>query len=86
MQDTNFNIFLKILLKIKGLHIKNIHRMRIFIEAICYISKNGCQWRLLPFYYGNWRAIHKRFKQWSEKIFGILYLNLFRLMLIWNMQ
>lgn len=63
IQDTIFDI----LLKIKGLHIKNINRIRVFIEAVYYISKSGCQWRLLPFYYGNWRAIHKRFKQWSDK-------------------
>jgi len=67
IQDTIFDIFLKILLKIKGLHSKNIHRIRMFIEAIYYIGRSGCQWRLLPFYYGDWRAVHKRFKQWSEK-------------------
>lgn len=67
IQDTIFNIFLKILFKIKGLHRKNIHQLRIFIEAIFYMVKTGCQWRLLPDYYGCWRAVHKRFKKWSDQ-------------------
>ena len=43
--------------------------MRIFIEAIWFIVRSGCQWRLLPNYYGNWRAVHRRFKRWVS--FGI---------------
>ncbi|MDE5014461.1 IS5/IS1182 family transposase, partial [Francisella tularensis subsp. holarctica] len=33
-----------------------------------------CQWRLLPFYYGKYRYIHNRFKDWCYKvIFSILF-------------
>ena len=42
-------------------------RLRLFIEAIWYIARTGCQWRLLPEKYGSWRAIHRRFKHWSDK-------------------
>lgn len=38
-------------------------RLRIFIEAVWYIVRSGCQWRLLPKTYGNYRSIHKRFKK-----------------------
>jgi len=31
-----------------------------------YICRSGCQCRLLPTYYGDWRAVHKRFMQWSK--------------------
>lgn len=50
----------------KGLHTKNENKLRIFIESCWYILRTGCQWRLLPKYYGNFRSIHKRFKRWAE--------------------
>ena len=59
-------IFTK-LKKIKKLHTKNEEKLRRFIEGIWYIARSGCQWRLLPDYYGNWRAVHMRFKEWSTK-------------------
>jgi transposase len=51
----------------KGLHTKNERRLRTFLEAVWYVLRSGCQWRLLPVYYGCWRAIHQRFKSWSDR-------------------
>lgn len=67
IKDTEFEKMLKFLLQVKGIHKNNMERLRIFIEAICYITRSGCQWRLLPFYYGNWRAVHKRFMHWIRR-------------------
>jgi len=67
IKDTDFSKILKFLVTVKGIHKRNIKRIRRFIEAIYYMCKGGCQWRLLPIYYGDWRAIHKRFKEWSDK-------------------
>ena len=50
----------------KGLHTKDTVALRKFIEAIWSIARSGCQWRLLSKDYGNWRAVHKRFKYWSD--------------------
>lgn len=50
----------------KGLHTEET-QLRNFIEAIWFIARTGCQWRLLPSIYGHWRAIHKRFKSWSNR-------------------
>lgn len=77
IKDTEFEIFLKVISKIKGLHSKNIPQMRNFLEAVCYMARAGCPWRLLPKEYGFYRAIHRRFKRWSdmkiwEKIFEAL--------------
>ena len=74
IKDTEFRSIFEILKQIKGIHISNEIRIRKFMEAVFYICRAGCQWRLLPFYYGNWRSVHKRFKYWStrgiwEKIF-----------------
>jgi transposase len=52
--------------KIKGLHIKDEGQIRRFMEAVWYMARSGCQWRLLPSYYGKWRSIHQRFRRWQE--------------------
>jgi len=31
------------------------------------VARTGCQWRLLPSSYGDWRAVHSRFKSWSDR-------------------
>jgi transposase len=51
---------------VKDIHTREEERLRIFIEAVWFITRSGCQWRLLPGYYGDWRAIHRRFKRWSD--------------------
>ena len=66
IKDTEFEEFLKIFKKIKSIHKSNVHKLRKFIEAIYYVCRSGCQWRLLPLSYGNWRAVHKRFKYWVD--------------------
>jgi transposase len=58
----------------KRIRIRDEQATRTFMEAICYMAKGGCQWRLLPAYYGHWRAVHKRFSDWQrlgiwEKLF-----------------
>jgi transposase len=67
VQDTIFEKIMKILNQIKGIHKGRIDRLRTFIEAIYFMSKSGCQWRLLPYYYGKWRSVHKRFKSWVKR-------------------
>jgi transposase len=67
IKDTEFSEISKVLFQIKAIHKGNIIRLRNFIEAVCYVLRSGCQWRLLPTEYGFWRAVHKRFKQWSDR-------------------
>ncbi len=67
IKDTEFSEISKGLFQIKAIHKTNIIRLQNFIEAVCYVLRSGCQWRLLSEEYGFWRSIHKRFKQWSDK-------------------
>ena len=67
IKDTEFTEILKFLAQIKGIHKRDTEQLRRFIEAVCYVCRSSCQWRLLPFYYGSWRAVHKRFKAWSKR-------------------
>lgn len=64
----------KILQIRKDINSINEAKLRRFIEAVYYVMRTGCQWRMLPCSYGKWRSIHKRFKEWSDKgIFANLF-------------
>ena len=47
---------------VKGIHVKKADIIRCFIEAVYYVLRTGCQWRMLPKQYGHFRAVHKRYK------------------------
>ena len=57
---------LAFLKQIKAIHIQDKKSLRRFIEAVWFIVRSGCQWRLLPDYYGYWRAVYRRFKRWVD--------------------
>lgn len=40
------------------------------VNAILYITENGCKWRALPKSYGNWHTIYVRMNRWSKN--GVL--------------
>lgn len=67
IKNREWEEILKILLTIKGIHKNSIAKLRCFVEAVWFMSRAGCSWRLLPDCYGSWRAIHSRFKNWSDK-------------------
>lgn len=62
-----WNTIYSFLHKVKGLHIKDEVNTRCFLEGVWYVLRTGCQWRLLPSYYGHWRKIHKRYKIWCDR-------------------
>lgn len=67
IKDTDFLKMSQFLDQIKGIHTSDVDALRLFLEAIYYILRGGCSWRLLPSTYGNYRSIHKRFKTWSDR-------------------
>ena len=45
-----------------------------FIEAVYFISRTGCQWRLLPPHFGKCSTVYQRLRRWSSrKIFESLF-------------
>jgi transposase len=68
IKDTDFLKISQFLEQVKGIHTNNVEKLRFFCEAVCYVLRSGCQWRLLPIYYGRWRAVHKRFKAWADRM------------------
>ncbi len=35
--------------------------------GVLYLLKSGCQWRMLPADFPNWRTCYQYFRQWSEQ-------------------
>ena len=35
--------------------------------GVLYVLKSGCQWRMLPKDFPDWRTVYKYFRQWSER-------------------
>lgn len=44
---------------------KSKHELRKIWEAICYLTKTGCQWRLLPISYPPWQTVYWYFRKWT---------------------
>ncbi len=40
------------------------------LNALLYVLENGCKWRALPKYFGNWHTIYTRMNRWSKN--GVL--------------
>ncbi|WP_406829629.1 hypothetical protein [Wolbachia endosymbiont (group A) of Trypoxylon clavicerum] len=45
-KEENWKQILEFIKSVKGMHSKDEKRLRIFIEAVWYIVRSGCQWRL----------------------------------------
>lgn len=57
-----------------GIYVKQEDETRLFLEAIWYVARSECQWRLLPGIYGRWSAVYKRFRSWiNQKILKKLF-------------
>ncbi len=41
-------------------------RPRLLFDAILYIVKAGCPWRLLPKSFPPWKTVHDRFRKWCR--------------------
>src|SRR5918911_3689387 len=41
-----------------------VHSLREILNAIFYIVKSGCAWRLLPHDFPPWKTIHHYFRTW----------------------
>ena len=52
---------------------KRKHDLRIIFEALFYILKTGCHWRMLPPTYPKWELVYYYFSKWrDEELFSYL--------------
>jgi putative transposase len=45
---------------------KRTHKLREIWNAILYLVKSGCQWRMLPRDFPHWSAVYYYFKKWKN--------------------
>jgi transposase len=43
-----------------------LYPMREIINALRYLLRTGCSWRLIPHDFPHWRAVYEYFKVWKE--------------------
>jgi putative transposase len=54
----------------KELHIqmgKRKHDLREMWNALFYVVRTGCQWRMLPLHYPQWQPVYYSCRKWSEQ-------------------
>ncbi|WP_341755261.1 IS5 family transposase [Candidatus Tisiphia endosymbiont of Ptychoptera albimana] len=67
IEEQAWEVILSFCKERNGIHNKNEEKMRHFIEAIWFIVRTGCQWRLIADDYGCWYSIYRRFKRCVDK-------------------
>lgn len=50
-----------------GIYVRQEEATRRFVEAVLWMARAGCAWRLVPADRGEWNSIYKRFGRWQEK-------------------
>jgi putative transposase len=45
---------------------KRTHELRCIVNAILYVVKTGCQWRMLPHDFAPWQSVYYYFQVWQH--------------------
>ena len=45
---------------------KRKHNLRSIWDAIHYLVKTGCQWRMLPSGFAKWQLVYYYYKKWAD--------------------
>ena len=50
-----------------GIYVGREVATRRFVEAVLWMARAGCAWRLVPDAFGRWNSVYQRFARWQEK-------------------
>ena len=77
LSDAEWNYIKPHLPAPKGHGRPRIHSLREILNAVFYILKSGCQWRLLPHEFLRWPTVYHYFRAWRiEKASGSVAIGL----------
>ena len=63
LTDTQWEVIKKIIPIVSR---KRKHELRSILDAIFYVLKTGCQWRMLPKDFPKWQLVYYYFAQWRD--------------------
>lgn len=43
------------------------HSKKMIVNAILYVVKSGCQWRMLPSDFPSWKTVYDHFSRWNKR-------------------
>ena len=43
------------------------HELRLVLDALFYLTKTGCQWRMLPDPFPPWQSVYYYFERWRDR-------------------
>ena len=43
------------------------HPRKLIVDAILYVVKSGCQWRMLPNDFPSWKTVYDHFSRWNKR-------------------
>ena len=66
LTDTQYDTILRIIKENR----KRKHSLKEIFNAIFYVLKTGCQWRMLPSDFPKWELVYYYFIKWSK--YGII--------------
>jgi putative transposase len=64
LSDAEWNYIQPHLPAPKGHGRPRTHSLREILNAVFYLLKSGCQWRLLPHEFPPWKTVHHYFRRW----------------------
>ena len=64
LSDAEWNYIQPHLPAPKGHGRPRIHDLREILDAVFYVLKSGCQWRLLPHDFPRWPTVYHYFRKW----------------------
>jgi transposase len=67
LRDDQWERVYAILRGCPGIYVGQEPATRRFVEAVLWMARAGCAWRLVPCAVGSWNSVYKRFARWQEK-------------------
>jgi len=62
-----WNKLLPFLERVEHIYARDKPQTKRFIEAVIWMLRAGCAWRLLPREYGKWNSVFARYNTWSRR-------------------